>query len=260
MRHDPTTGGTGLATQEKAEYLAEIVAGACPDDVWLTYCSAVERCGFVRLAYTCLPAPNPGTPPDMSEALLLNRCPQALLDAYLDDELYLESPMALWAQHNSGFASNAEILRSVRLKPSVRLVRLLHLRMKYRSGLGYVGGFKDVVPGVIGGIALHAEVGWPAVEVENLWRMYGRDVADLSRAMHLRVATLPHPVLRPLTSRQTEVLDWISRGKTATEVATITGISATTVEKHLRGARDALRATNTPEAVRKAIRLNLLNA
>lgn len=259
VRHDPRTDA-GLDPAAKAEYMAEIVGGARPEDVWLTFTSAMERCGFTRLAYACLPAPNPGTPLNMSEALMLYRCPQELLDAYIDHELYLESPMARWAQENAGFAADTEIMSQVRLVPSVRLMRLLHLRLKFRSGTGYVGGFRDVVPGVIGGIALHAEPGRRAEEVHDIWALWGHDVRALARAMHLRMATLPHQVLRPLTTRQKEVLDWMSRGKTAAEVGIIAGLAVPTVEKHLRGAREALRAANTAEAVRKAIRLNLLDA
>ncbi len=77
--------------------------------------------------------------------------------------------------------------------------------------------------------------------------------------MYLRIASLPQTGLRrPLTSRQREVLQWCSRGKTMQDVAAIMGLSVGTIEKHLRMARDALDVETTVHAVQKATSLNLL--
>ena len=67
------------------------------------------------------------------------------------------------------------------------------------------------------------------------------------------MASLPFPeALRRLSKRQREVLEWVSDGKTTRDTATILGLTAATVEKHLRKAREALRVETTAQAVMKA--------
>ena len=254
------TAPAPFSDADRAAAMAAIVAGDDVPTVWDAFAEAMSACGFPRLLYGCLPSPNAGTSIDLSEALMLHRGPTAFLDAYLDEELYRHSPMVDWSMRHDGFASNEEAVRDMTLVPSPQLMRIAQLRMEYQSGLGWIGGFRDVVPGVIGGIALHAPAGTEADAVRAAWARHGRAVAALARAAHLRLATLPHPVRRPLSSRQREVLDWASRGKSMQDTGTILGLSEQTVEKHLRLAREALNAANTAEAVRKALRHNLLRA
>jgi DNA-binding CsgD family transcriptional regulator len=61
-----------------------------------------------------------------------------------------------------------------------------------------------------------------------------------------------------LNGREKEVLEWAAKGKTSWEIAMIVGISQRTVEFHANRAREKLKATNTIEAVSKAIKSGLL--
>ena len=90
-------------------------------------------------------------------------------------------------------------------------------------------------------------------EEAALWRKNEREVLGLTSVMHMRIATLVRKAKNPtLTPRQREVLEWTSAGKTVMEVATILGLTAATVEKHLRLARDSLNAGSTAQAILKA--------
>ncbi len=60
-----------------------------------------------------------------------------------------------------------------------------------------------------------------------------------------------HPVL---TKRQAEICDWIASGKTASETATILGISEATVERHLRDTRERLGTVNSVHTIVTAIK------
>ena len=67
------------------------------------------------------------------------------------------------------------------------------------------------------------------------------------------ILTLPYTAPnRALTSRQREVLEWVGDGKTAQDIGLIMGLTAATVEKHLRLAREALAVDTTAQAVLKA--------
>ena len=62
----------------------------------------------------------------------------------------------------------------------------------------------------------------------------------------------PQPV-RPLTPREREVLQWMANGKSTWETSQILGSSKRTVESQLVSARQKLDATNTIQAIAKAL-------
>ena len=63
-----------------------------------------------------------------------------------------------------------------------------------------------------------------------------------------------------ITKRQTEMLRWIAQGKTAGETGTILGISARTVEWHLREMRLEFSAVNVVHLVAIAFRAGIISA
>lgn len=85
-----------------------------------------------------------------------------------------------------------------------------------------------------------------------------------SAAVHLHDAAmrsdaLSHILRRPmLSSRETEILQWIAAGKSQQDVADILSIAQRTVEVHLSSARDKLGALNTPQAVARAVALGVI--
>ena len=64
----------------------------------------------------------------------------------------------------------------------------------------------------------------------------------------LKAAPAQHPAL---TQREAECLHWMGQGKTGSEIAKITGISARTVRYHLRNVKKKLGAQTTIDALRK---------
>ncbi|MCY1555608.1 transcriptional regulator EpsA [compost metagenome] len=63
---------------------------------------------------------------------------------------------------------------------------------------------------------------------------------------------------RALTSREGEVLKWVAAGKTASEIAAITGLSARTVNQHCENAQKRLGTNNRVHTVVEAIRHKLI--
>jgi RNA polymerase sigma factor (sigma-70 family) len=75
----------------------------------------------------------------------------------------------------------------------------------------------------------------------------------------MRSDTLSQILRRPqLSSRETEILQWIAAGKSQQDVADILGISQRTVEVHLSSGREKLGALNTPQAVARAVALGII--
>lgn len=57
-----------------------------------------------------------------------------------------------------------------------------------------------------------------------------------------------------LTSRETDVLNWVARGKSAWEIGEILNISKSTVDDHARRAARKIGAVNRTHAVALAVR------
>lgn len=92
-----------------------------------------------------------------------------------------------------------------------------------------------------------------------------RAIGDLqSAAVRLHDAAMGSDALagilrRPmLSSREVEILQWVSAGKSQQDVSDILGIAQRTVEVHLASARDKLGALNTPQAAARAVSLGLI--
>ncbi len=227
---------------------------------WNICCDALEGLGLSNIMYGATRMPTWGIIGDGQDALILYRGPQGYADAYIGDEMYLNSPTYEWAEHNTGFISWAEAVSLSTQAPSERQLKILELNVKYDCLSGFVGSLNNVVPGMRGVVGISPGNGMLQPEADALWDEVGGDVEMLCQLTHLRISALPQmPQRRPLTSRQIEALTWSSQGKTMQDVATIMGLSVATVEKHLRMARDTLDAQTTAHAVQKAVSLNLLS-
>ncbi len=231
------------------------------DAAWGAFRDASEACGFDWLLYGTSSQPLiPGHRPDRSETLILCAHDDGYLDLYLDEELYLDNPMVEWISTHSGFISHVDLMAQVNCAPTRSVLRLAELRERFGYRSGYLGSFRGLVPGLRAGISMNTRILPDQRAIEDAWTRDGTTLQMLANAMHLRIATLPHPMLRPLSTRQREVLDWASQGKTTRDIAMILGVHEQTVDKHLRLAREALDATTTAHAVRKALQHNLLGS
>ncbi len=91
----------------------------------------------------------------------------------------------------------------------------------------------------------------------DIWGEYGANIFAYCHLFHLCATALPvSPHLRILTERQRKALELVIKGRTMREIAFAMELNATMVEKHLRGARDALQADTTAQAAAKALVLN----
>lgn len=240
---------------------ADLIAAETTEATWAVFCEAMISYRFNRILYCGTLFDSHGQFLNLDETLILHLGPQAYADIYIGEQLYLHSPSCAWANANTGFVSWPEAARQMAQQITPEMMRIAQLNAQFGVGAGFVGSFNGVAPGKNGVIGMAVETGMDQAEADAIWAEHGKDIETICKTMHLRISSLPQPILlRPLTTRQREVLEWYSQGKTTQDIATIMGLSAGTVEKHMRCARESLDATTTVHAVKKAASMNLLMA
>lgn len=75
---------------------------------------------------------------------------------------------------------------------------------------------------------------------------------------HLRYLHRQPEPDRIITLREAEVLKWVAAGKTASEIAEITGLSARTINQHCENAQKRLGTSNRVQTVVEAVRRKLI--
>jgi len=224
------------------------------EDIWHLHVDRMADFGFDRLLYGFTRFRTTNSFGDLDDILLLSNHSKAYLDGFVSQGLYHHAPMVKWAAENVGACSWRwidEQARSGHFTPSELRVMEFNLKMGVRAG--YSISFKDVSVRAKGAIGLAAREGMAQHQIEAIWAEHGREIVILNNVAHLRITSMPYSTQRrSLTKRQRESLEWVGDGKTTQDIATIMGLTAATVEKHLRLARESLDVETTAQAVLKA--------
>lgn len=235
------------------DYLDTVTNAATLEDVWECHCDAMAAFGFDRLIYGFTRYRTNTSLGDPQDFVLLTNHDPAYVDVYLKDGLYFNAPMVKWALENEGACSWSWMARQMAggaLTPQQQKVLAFNQKMEVRAG--YTISFKSVVARSKGAIALCANRDLSQEDVDATWAKHGREIVAMNNVAHLKILTLPYTSARPLTKRQREVLELVGDGKTTADIALILGLTAATVEKHLRLAREAMDVDTTAQAILKA--------
>ncbi len=233
-------------------YLEKLNEALTIDEVWALHVAEMAHYGFDRLIYGFTRSPTSHSFGDREDLLILTNHSDAYIRKFVDGEMYFNAPMVKWAAENVGACSWSWMEENAdALTPSERKV------IQYNKSMGitavYSISFKETSSRAKGAIGLVAKPGVSQRAVDALWADQGREIVQMNNVAHLKLTNLPYSTLRrPLTRRQREVLEWVGDGKTTQDIATIMGLTAATIEKHLRLARDALEVETTAQAVLKA--------
>ncbi len=228
------------------------------EELWAHHTEKMASYGFDRLfyAYTCFQTAN--TLSDPEDALVLTNHPADYVDAYVTKGLFRDGPMLNWATRNVGSTSWSVVrarMEAADLTPGQRHV--LDLNREYGVSAGYTIAFPMAIKRAAAGIGLTARRGITQEEVDALWDSKGEEIEIINQVAHLCIAHLPATGQnRVLTRRQSEVLELVADGKSVQDISVLLDRKPATVDKHLRGARDALGVETTAQAVRKASVLN----
>ena len=222
------------------------------DDLWKRLVAFARECGVARIGYHHLPPP--GAPDGGQPRIENDGFPAPLLAQYL-------------AARTSGIAVMAQALQN-----SVRPVYLEDLDMMAPAGTrerAHLDAYRAA--GVTNGLGLQAfgpkgRNGIFAIDLAaDVRRLAPEAMARLRwacQAMHLRYCEL---LLRELgevpvlSSREVEVLTWVAHGKTNALIGEILGISAHTVDAHLRRVYLKLGVTDRISAALRGLGFGLIS-
>ena len=213
----------------------------------------MNRYGFDRLLYGYTRYRTVSSLGNVDDMVLLSNHTREYMDTFMADGHYQQGPMVRWALENDGACSwrwMEDLAKADMLTDGEKKVIAFNQSMDVRAG--YTVSFRSVSHRTKGAIALTAKAGMTQDEVEQIWSEHGDELTAINNVMHLKLHTLPYSGARTLTKRQREVLQWVGDGKTTQDIAILLELTAATVEKHLRLAREALDVETTAQAVLKA--------
>lgn len=211
---DPIAFALSIETQTRLE------------DVWRTLVSELGLIGIERVGYHHLP------PPGAPDAGLLRVENAGFGDALLQQYLSARA---------RGFAALAALLQNT-VRP-IYLDEMGSLDALTAREIEHLAAYR--IQGVKNGLGIqvfgpNGRNGILAIDLEESVRLRPEVLESLRwmcQVMHLRYCELliPHLGKMPsLSSREAEILTWVARGKSNVSIAEILGISAHTVDAHLR--------------------------
>ncbi|MCO6382114.1 MAG: LuxR family transcriptional regulator [Vannielia sp.] len=236
----------------------KIVACRDVDELWACLKETMAHYGFPRLFYGYTTHRSGLNLGDRADITILSTLDPNYMAAFLDTGLYYHAPMVRWGIQHAGASS----WRWVADRAAAGLMdadeqRVQRLNESYELRAGITLSFPMSNLRSRAGISLVPQPGVGQDEVDEIWARDGREIWALNNVAHLKIANLPQLIdRRPLTPRQREALEWVGDGKTTADIALIMGLTPSTVEKHLRLAREALGVETTAQAVLKASMLN----
>lgn len=208
------------------------------------FSQAITSLGFKNFIITGLPSYGE----DVETLVVANHWPAEWTDRYRQRRYFRDDPVSLWSLSRSipftwseARAGNPETTRSLQIKEEAR-------------DLGMVDGV---------GFPMFDPSNWQAVvslssdtsvtlSRRETGVLYLASVMVQTQALSLSENTRGRQ--QELSPREKDVLTWIAHGKSLWETATILGISEGTVKVHLAAVRTKLAASNTTNAVAKALR------
>lgn len=223
------------------------------EDLWALHCARMADFGFDRLIYGFTRYMSSNSLGDPQDWMVLSNQTPEYLDVFLEDGHYFHAPMLAWSRENNGACSwrwMEEMVRTGNVTESE--MKVVQYNQSHDVTAGYTISFRSVSVRSKGAIALTARKGITQDAVEQTWAQHGDEIVVMNNLMHLKLLSLPYTGSRRLTKRQREVLQWVGDGKTTQDIAILLGLTAATVEKHLRLARESLDVETTAQAVLKA--------
>lgn len=228
------------------------------EDLWAHHTKTLAGYGFDRVFYGFNAFRGAGLYDNPEDALLLTNMPPDYVEAYVNGGMFRDGIMMRWATENVGAASWRDVYMAMaHEKPSKGELAMRDMNEKHGITAGYTISFPMAIKNANAGIGMAVKKGMGQDEADTIWEQHGSDIEAICHVAHLCTLQLPATGQRKLlTPRQSEVLEFVADGKTMADVAMLLERNVATVEKHLRGARDALGVETTAQAVRKASILN----
>ena len=134
--------------------VATILATQDVNETWRVFSAALEDLGMLHFVYGATRIPTWGIIGNGDDALILHHGPQGYADAYVGEQLYLDSPTYEWAATHDGFVSWTKATQQTPFTASAAQRRILELNLEYGVTAGFVGSLNNLVPGMRGVIGI----------------------------------------------------------------------------------------------------------
>lgn len=239
-----------MSAQDLTTYLEALTNAPTVEDLWQLHCAQMGAFGFDRIIYGFTRYRYGGSLGDPQDWVVLTNHNPEYMKVFIDDGFYYHAPMLRWAIENNGACSWRWVREPGNLTAAEQ--RVIEFNRKMDVTAGYTVSFRSVSARTKGAIALTAQRGLTQEAIDRVWDKHGDEIVVMNNVAHLKLLTLPYSGDRKLTKRQREVLQWVGDGKTTQDIALLLGLTAATVEKHLRLARESLDVETTAQAVLKA--------
>ena len=213
------------------------------DTLLNSFAATVSTFGFTHFIMTGLPSYGE----DVEDLIVADRWPTGWRDHYREHSYFLTDPVSLMSFSRSKPFTWREARESV---PETQTTRAIDAEAR---SFGLVDGV---------GFPLFDPENWQAVvslgtdkpldlPQRSMSLVYLASVYCQMRAIELGPS--PDRKTERLSAREREVLTWLAAGKTFWETGHILSISEATVHVHVRNARTKLGASNTTQAVARAM-------
>jgi len=241
-------------------HTARILKGTSYSEVWSLLLEGLEMFGITAVRYGLTRSRYGMSLGDLQDILFLSSMGERDFTDYIETGLYRRSPHYRWMAQNDGAVSWGWFVQEASAGRLEEDERAFLAQMEGAGQpAGYLLSFPSDTTRLKGGLGMMGQRGWSQAQMDALWDRHGTAIEAMCIAAHLNITRMPLPSKRdPLRPRQREMLEWVAEGKSMQDVAILTGLSVATVEKHLRGARDALDVETTAQAVSKAALLGHL--
>ena len=188
---------------------------------------------------------------DPEDALFLCSNSPKYIQLYFGDGGYANGPLHPWILQNVGACTWRWVQDEYDAgKLSAAGADLIRANFSMGIVAGISISFSESTARVKGALGLNADIGMTHDDVDRIWATDGAQIMAVANMMNLKIAQLPLITRRrALTNRQREALEWAADGKTVQDAAILMRVSVSTVEKHLRLARDAMDVGTTAQAV-----------
>ena len=212
------------------------------DDLWAHHTAVMADFGFDRLFYAFNAFRGAGLYDNPEDALLLTNMSADYVEAYVNGGMFRDGVMMRWAVSHTGSASWRDVYETMQSGPLTKGEQAMRdLNSHHGMLAGYTISFPMAIKNANAGIGLAARRGMTQDEADAVWAEHGEIIEIINHVAHLCILQLPATGQhRLLTARQSQVLELVADGKTMQDVALLLDLNVATIEKHLRGARDAL--------------------
>ena len=239
---------------------ARILKGSSYDEVWNLLLEGLGLFGISAVRYGLTRSRYGMSLGDLQDILFLSSMGAQDFNDYIETGLYRRSPHYRWMAERDGAVSWGWFL-GPEAKEWLLPDEQLFLSQMEEAGqpAGYLLSFPSDTTRLKGGLGMMGQRDWSQADMDALWDDHAEGIEAMCIAAHLNISSMPLPSKRdPLRPRQREMLEWVADGKSMQDIAVLTGLSVATVEKHMRGARDALDVETTGQAIARAALLGQL--